>query len=325
MAKIKYKFNPETLTYHRIERSLKSKLMRVFYSLVSALFFAVAGVFIYNSFFDSPKEKILKRENKMLIFQYEELDKKVNEMENVLSQLQYRDDNIYRSLFEVEPIPETVRKAGFGGSNKYEELENLEHSELIIHTSKHIDQIMKQIYVQSKSFDEIVNLAKNKEKWLKSMPAVLPILIKDKFKITSHFGVRYDPVYRNVKKMHEGIDLNCATGTNVRATGDGVVIEANFSNRGYGNEIIIDHGFGYTTRYAHLSKIIAKKGQKVSRGEIIGKVGSTGKSVGPHLHYEVRKNGKAINPINFFYLDLSPEEYDQMIEMSAEEGGIALD
>ncbi len=325
MAKIKYKFNPETLTYHRIQRSIKSKLFRIFYSLLTAFFFAIIGIVIYNIFFDSPKEKILRRENRMLVFQYNELEQKINEMEKVLSELQYRDDNIYRTLFEVEPIPETVRRAGMGGTSKYEELENFEHSDLIIHTSKRIDQLMKQLYIQSKSFDEIVELAKNKEMWLKSMPAVLPILIKDKFKITSHFGIRYDPVYRNIKKMHEGIDFNCVIGTNVRTTGDGVVKEANYSNRGYGNEIIIDHGFGYSTRYAHLSKILVKPGQKVVRGEIIGKVGTTGKSIGPHLHYEVRKNGKAINPINFFYLDLSPEEYDQMIEASAQEGGIASD
>jgi len=325
MSKIKYKFNPETLTYHLVERSLKSKILRLLYSIISFLFFAIVGAFLYSTFFDSPKEKILKRENKMLVFQYQELEKKLKDIEKILAELQYRDDNIYRSLFEVEPIPESVRKGGIGGAKKYEELENLEHSDLIIHTSKHIDQIMKQIYIQSKSFDEIVYLAKNKEKWLKSMPAILPILIRDKFKITSHFGIRYDPVYRNIKKMHEGIDFSCATGTNVRTTGDGVVVEANFSRGGYGKEVIIDHGFGYKTRYAHLSKILVKKGQKVLRGEIIGKVGSTGKSVGPHLHYEVRKNNKAINPINFFYLDLSPEEYDKMVELSAQEGGIALD
>ena len=280
---------------------------------------------LYNLFFDSPKEKILKRENKLLLFQYQELNKKIAEIEKILSELQYRDDNIYRTLFEVEPIPESIRKSGIGGSKKFEELENLEHSELIISTSRKIDQLTKQVYIQSKSFDEIVFLAKNKEKWLRSIPAILPILIKDNFKITSHFGIRYDPIYRNVKKMHEGIDFSCATGTNVRATGEGIVIETNRSNRGYGNEVIINHGFGYTTHYAHLSKILVKVGQKVKRGEIIGKVGSTGKSVGPHLHYEVRKNNRPLNPINFFYLDLSPEQYDEMIEASAQEGGIALD
>ncbi len=325
MSKIKYKFNPETLTYQRIEKTLKSKLLRFFYSLLSAVFFAIVGIVIYTMFFDSPKEKILKRENRILLFQYQELNKKMSEIENILAELQYRDDNIYRTIFEVEPIPDNVRKGGIGGAKRYEELENLQHAELIINTAKKIDNLSKQVYIQSRSFDEIVYLAKNKEKWLRSIPAILPILIKDKFKITSHFGIRYDPVYRNVTKMHEGIDFTCAIGTNVRATGDGIVAEVNYSNRGYGNEIIIDHGFGYKTRYAHLSKIVVRKGQKITRGEIIGKVGSTGKSVGPHLHYEVIKNNKPINPINFFYLDLSPEEYDKMIEASAQKGGIALD
>lgn len=325
MSKVKYKFNPDTLTYQRIEKSFKSKLFKILYSIISAFFFAIIGIVVYNLLFDSPKEKILKRENKLLLFQYQELNKKVAEIENILAELQYRDDNIYRTLFEVEPISDNIRKAGIGGSKKYEELENLPHSELIIGTSKKIDHLMKQVYIQSKSFDEIVYLAKNKEKWLRSVPAILPILNKDKFKIVSHFGMRYDPVYRNVKKMHEGIDFSCAVGTNVRATGDGIIAEVNYSNRGYGNEVIIDHGFGYKTRYAHLSKITVRKGQKVNRGEVLGKVGSTGKSVGPHLHYEVLKNNRPLNPINFFYLDLSPEEYDQMVEASAQEGGIALD
>lgn len=325
MSKIKYKFNPETLTFQRVEKNLKKRILSFLFSFIYALFFAILGAILFAYFFDSPKEKALKRENRLMLFHYKELEKKVSEMEQILAEIQYRDDNIYRTLFEVEPIPESIRKSGTGGNKKYEEYENLEHSDLIIHTAKRIDQVMKQIYIQSKSFDEIAYLTKNKEKWLQSIPAILPILIKDKFKITSYFGIRYDPVYRNIKKFHEGIDFNCSIGTNVRSTGDGVVHEINYSNRGYGNEIIIDHGFGYKTRYAHLSKILVKKGQKVKRGEIIGKVGNTGKSVGPHLHYEVLKNGKAINPINFFYLDLSPEEYDQMIELSAQEGGIALD
>ena len=184
---------------------------------------------------------------------------------------------------------------------------------------------MKQLYIQSISYDEIVRLANNKEKWLACMPAIVPLLNKDNYKLLSHFGYRYDPVYKNTVKMHEGIDLVGAVGTNIRATGDGVVRIAEISGRGYGNEIVIDHGFGYTTRYAHLSKILVHPGQKVNRGEIIGKLGSTGKSTGPHLHYEVRKNNVPLNPVNFFYQDLSPAEYDKMIELSAQEGGIALD
>ncbi len=325
MTKIKYRFNHETLSYHKIETTFKKRLLKTVPSIISAFVFGLAGIIIYTYTFDSPKERQLKRENKQLEVQYKILEKKIKQIESVLADLQYRDDNIYRTIFEVEPIPESMRNAGFGGVNRYEELEGYDNSEIVIETAKKIDKLSKQLYVQSKSFDEIVRLAKSKEKWLASMPAIVPILFKDHFKFLSHFGTRYDPVYKNTVKMHEGIDLAGAMGTNVRSTGDGVVKIAESSRGGYGNQIIIDHGFGYTSRYAHLSKIIVSPGQKVKRGEIIGKLGSTGKSTGPHLHYEVRKNKIALNPVNFFYLDLSPTEYDKMIEMSAQEGGVALD
>lgn len=325
MSKIKYRFNPETLSYHKIEIGIRKKLIRLLPSVISAFVFALAGIIIYTYTFDSPKERQLKRENRQLAVQYEILLKKINQSENVLADLKYRDDNIYRTIFEAEPIPESMRNAGFGGANRYEDLEGYDNSELVISTSKRLDKLMKQITIQSKSYDEIVKLAKNKEKWLACMPAIVPILNKDHYKFLSHFGTRYDPVYKNTVKMHEGIDLAGATGTNIRASGNGVVKSAEYSKGGYGNEIIIDHGFGYTTRYAHLSKILVRAGQTITRGEVIGKLGSTGKSTGPHLHYEVRKNKIALNPIHFFYQDLSPAEYDKMIELSAQEGGIALD
>lgn len=325
MTKIKYRFNHETLSYHKIETTFKKRLLKTIPSIISAFVFGLAGIIIYTYTFDSPKERQLKRENKQLEVQYKIIGEKIKQIENVLADLQYRDDNIYRTIFEVEPIPESMRNAGFGGVNRYEELEGYDNSELVIETAKRIDKLSKQLYVQSKSFDEIVRLAKSKEKWLASMPAIVPILIKDHYKFLSHFGTRFDPVYKNTIKMHEGIDLAGATGTNVRSTGDGVVKVAENSGGGYGNEILVDHGFGYTSRYAHLSKILVSPGQKVRRGEIIGKLGSTGKSTGPHLHYEVRKNNLPLNPVNFFYLDLSPAEYDKMIEMSAQEGGVALD
>lgn len=325
MPKIKYRFNPETLSYHKIETTLKKRLIKTLPSVISAFVFGLAGIVIFTYTFDSPKERQLKRENKQLEFRYTLLEKKIQQIENVLSDLQFRDDNIYRTIFEVEPIPETMRSAGFGGMNRYEELEGYDNSELVINTSKRIDKLMKQLYVQSKSFDEIVRLAKSKEKWLASMPAIVPILFKDHYKLLSHFGSRYDPVYKNTVKMHEGIDLAGSIGTNVRSSGNGTVKVAEYTSGGYGNEIVVDHGFGYTTRYAHLSKILVIPGQTVRRGEIIGKLGSTGKSTGPHLHYEVRKNNVPVNPVNFFYLDMSPAEYDKMIEMSAQEGGIALD
>lgn len=325
MSKIKYRFNSETLSYHKIETSLKKRFLKIIPPIISAFVFGLAGIVIYTYTVDSPKERQLKRENKQLEIQYKILEKKIQQIESVLSDLQYRDDNIYRTIFEAEPIPETMRNAGFGGVNRYDELEGYDNSELVINTAKRIDKLMKQLYVQSKSFDEIVRLAKSKEKWLASMPAIVPILFKDHYKLLSHFGARYDPVYKNTVKMHEGIDLAGAVGTNIRATGDGVIEVAEYTSGGYGNEIIVNHGFGYTTRYAHLSKVLVHSGQNVRRGEIIGKLGSTGKSTGPHLHYEVRKNNVPLNPVNFFYQDLSPAEYDKMIELSAQEGGIALD
>jgi murein DD-endopeptidase MepM/ murein hydrolase activator NlpD len=218
-----------------------------------------------------------------------------------------------------------MRNAGIGGVNRYKELEGYDYSELVMLTSKKLDRLMKQVVVQSKSFDEVVRLARDKEKWLACIPAIQPILNKELNALTSHFGYRFDPVYKGTTKMHEGIDLTASVGTDVYATGDGVVKDVEFSGRGYGNQITINHGYGYTTRYAHLSRIDIQPGQKIKRGDIIGGVGNTGKSVGPHLHYEVRKNGTPLNPVNFFYQDLSPEEYDRMIEMSAQEGGQALD
>lgn len=325
MSKIKYRFNPDTLTYQRIEEGFFRKLLRFLPHIGLYLVIGALSIFIYASLVDSPKERMLKRENRQLVFQYELLNNKIADIEQVLKDISYRDDNIYRTIFEAEPIPKTMREAGIGGVNRYDELEGYESSEIVVNTSRRIDKIMKQLYIQSKSFDYVVDLAINKEKWLQSMPAIQPILNKDLTKISSYFGIRYDPVYKGVKKMHEGIDFTAPLGTDIYATGNGTVIEVDNSHRGYGNMIVIDHGFGYSSAYAHCSKTLVRPGQKVKRGDIIGKVGSTGKSVGPHLHYEVRKNGRAVNPIHYFFQDLSPEEYDRMVELSSQEGGVAME
>jgi len=325
MAKIKYRFNPETLTYQRIDISFKKRLIRFLPQLAFYIVIGAVSILMFSYFVDSPKERKLKRENRQLVFQYELINNKIADIELVLKDIQFRDDNIYRTIFEAEPVPSTVRNAGIGGVNRYEDLKGFNNSEIVINTSKKLDKITKQLYVQSQSFDYIIHLAKNKEKWLASIPAIQPILNKDLTRISSYFGIRYDPVYKGIKKMHEGIDFTAPVGTDIRATGEGTVKIIENSRRGYGNMIVIDHGFGYTTVYAHLSKILVKKGQKIKRGEIIGKVGNTGKSVGPHLHYEVRRNGRAINPIHYFFQDLSPEEYDLMIELSAQEGGQSMD
>jgi murein DD-endopeptidase MepM/ murein hydrolase activator NlpD len=270
---------------------------------------------IFYQFFDSPKEKRLKLEIQNLTSQYEVINNDMQQVETVLDEIQERDDNIYRVIFEADPIPTSIRKQGFGGVNRYEKLLGLSNSELMINTSKKIDQLTKQLYLQSKSFDEVIGLAKNKSNMLASIPAIQPVANKDLKRMASGYGYRIHPIYKT-RKMHYGMDFSAKTGTEIYATGDGIVSKIKRSKRGYGNYVKINHGFGYETLYAHMSKYIVKRGQKVKRGEVIGYVGNSGISTAPHLHYEVRKDNKKINPMNFYYNDLSPEEYEKMLEIS---------
>jgi murein DD-endopeptidase MepM/ murein hydrolase activator NlpD len=270
---------------------------------------------IFYQFFDSPKEKRLKLEIQNLTSQYEVINNDMQQVETVLDEIQDRDDNIYRVIFEADPIPTSIRKQGFGGVNRYEKLLGLSNSELMINTSKKIDQLTKQLYLQSKSFDEVIDLAKNKSNMLASIPAIQPVANKDLKRMASGYGYRIHPIYKT-RKMHYGMDFSAKTGTEIYATGDGIVSKIKRSKRGYGNYVKINHGFGYETLYAHMSKYIVKRGQKVKRGEVIGYVGNSGISTAPHLHYEVRKDNKKINPMNFYYNDLNPEEYEKMLEIS---------
>lgn len=240
----------------------------------------------------------------------------LNEMENILSDVQKRDDNIYRSIFEAEPYPHHKRGLGTGGNpTKYDKYKNIAHSDLVIDIAKKIEIVEKKLVAQSRSYDEVVELIKTKVEMLHSIPSIQPISNADLTRMASGFGMRMHPIYK-IMKLHAGLDLTAKTGTDIYAAGDGVVEKADWMS-GYGQIVIIDHGFGYKTRYAHCSKYNVKEGQKVKRGDIIAFVGNTGSSVGAHLHYEVRKNGKAINPINFFFNDLSPEEYEKVIELSS--------
>lgn len=324
--KIKYKFNHELLSYDVVRMTLGKKLLGFLPFVLSSIVLAfILYFFVFSVVFDSPKERKLKRELNQMLAQYDVLNREMQQAKDVLKDIQFRDDNIYRTIFEADPISPSVRNAGFGGVNRYSDLAGYEYSDIVIESKEKLDILLKQLYVQSKSYDEVSELAMNKEKYLRCVPAIQPILNKDLTRIASYFGWRNDPVYKGTKKMHEGIDFSAQLGTDVFSTGDGVVEEVKYSRRGYGNQIIINHGFGYKSRYAHLYAIDVKEGQQIQRGEIIGRVGNTGKSVGPHLHYEVLKNNKAVDPINYFYQDLSPEEYDAMIEMSAQEGGQALE
>jgi len=317
MGKEKYYFNPTTLSYQKARRSLSKKIGNLVIFLVVALAFAVAVLFITYNIFDSPKEKVLKREMAQMKFQYEVLNDRLDQIVNVMNDIQDRDDNIYRVIFEAEPVSEDARRAGFGGADRYAKLDGYKNSDILIETTKKIDRITSQLVVQSKSFDDVFEMARNKTEYLASTPAIQPISNKDLKRLSSYYGYRMDPFYK-VMKFHEGVDFSAPIGTEIYSTGDGVVKAVKNSKRGYGNNILVDHGFGYQTFYAHCDKILVKKGQHVKRGQIIGKVGNTGKSTAPHLHYEVRKSNRAIDPINYFFNDLTPEQYEKVIIMSAQ-------
>lgn len=319
MAKHNYKFNPESLSYVKVKRSTKQKLVNFLTYFLASVVLALVYWIVYYSFFDSPKEKGLKRQISELKLNYELVQKDLVKMEAVLDDLQERDDKIYRTIFETEPIHTSVREAGVGGINSYQSLEDLENAEIVINVKKNLDKIMKKIYVQSVSYDEIIDLAKGKKDMLASIPAIQPISNKDLKRTASGWGYRIHPIYK-IRKFHFGMDFTAPTGTEIYATGDGIVSEVQSQRRGYGNKVVIDHGFGYKTLYAHMNTFNVRKGQKVKRGDVIGFVGNTGLSTAPHLHYEVSLNGKKVNPVNYYFEDLSPEEYENMIEISLKSG-----
>lgn len=320
MSKVKYYYDSEALAYKKIERKWRHKLWVSFLSLVGVFLAGFLLLVIYLNIpgLETPKEKRLARELSNMELQYEILNHKMAQVEKVLADIEERDDNIYRVYFEANPIPDEQRLAGFGGVNRYRNLEGYDHSKLIIETSKRLDILTKQVVVQSRSLDEIVRLAKDKEDLLTSVPAIMPVRREDLKRMASGYGWRTDP-FTKVRKFHPGMDFSAPAGTPVYAPGDGVVTRADNRVSGYGNHIRIDHGFGYTTLYGHLHKYNVRRGQKVKRGDLIGFVGNTGRSTGPHLHYEILKDGKRINPINFYYGHLTSAEFDEILKQSQHE------
>ncbi|HBK71670.1 MAG TPA: peptidase M23 [Flavobacteriaceae bacterium] len=319
MAKVKYYYDSDTLSYRKIELRKRDKFKKILTFVLGAISVGLLFTFIAFQFVESPKEKAQKRELENMQLSYGLLDKKMNQIEEVLEGIQHRDNDIYRLYFEASPIPNEQRKAGFGGVNRYKSLEGFENSEMIIDVTKNMDILSKQLYIQSKSLDEIIRLAEDKEKLLASIPAIQPIRNEDLTRMASGYGWRSDP-FTKARKMHKGMDFTAPTGTPIYASGNGVIHRADSRASGFGNHIEIDHGYGYKTIYAHLSKYNVKKGQKVKRGDLIGFVGNTGRSSGPHLHYEVHKNGKPINPINFYYGNLTPDEFEEMLKIATQEG-----
>lgn len=274
---------------------------------------------IFAAFFDSPKEKALEREVQQLTIQYDLINREMGNVENVLEDLQKTDDNLYRTIFEAEPIPATLREGGVGGVNRYKSLEGYRNSNLVIETANRLDKIRKKVYVQSKSFDDLIIFARNKEDMLRSVPAIIPISGKDMTRIASGFGLRIHPIYKIIK-FHYGMDFTAPAGTDVYASGNGVVASVQSSQRGLGKNIVIDHGYGYTSTYAHLSNFNVRVGQKVQRGDVIGYVGNTGTSIANHLHYEIKLNGENVDPVNYYFEDLSPTEYERVIEIASKTG-----
>jgi len=318
MSKVKYYYDAETLSYRKIKRKKRRTFKYILVFLTAAGLFGFLTVFLAGQFFESPKEKAIKRELANMQFQYELLNIKMDEVEAVLANIQDRDNNIYRLYFEVNPIPEEQRRAGFGGVNRYKNLEGFDNSKLIIKSNKRIDILQKQIVVQSKSLDEIKILAEEKEKLLEAIPAIQPLRNEDLKKMASGFGYRSDP-FTKVRKFHKGMDFTAPRGTPIYASGDGVITRADGKSSGYGKHIRIDHGYGYMSLYAHLYKYNVKKNQKVKRGDLIGFVGSTGRSEAPHLHYEIMKDGHRINPINFYYGSLSALEFNELLKRASVE------
>ena len=320
----KYVFNPKTLNYDSFKESIGSKVGRVVIFVLTTFVLALVMVALIFYFFGSPKEKMQAREIEYLKLQYQILDDKIEDMEILLEDMQQRDNNVYRMIFEAEPIPSAVRKSGFMMADRYEKLYGYKNTDLVVGVAQKLDGIASQLYYQSKSYDELFKMARNKAQMMTCIPAIIPLKENEIRQISSNFGYRTDPIYK-VAKFHSGIDMAAPPGTEVFATGDGVVEMVETNYWGYGNLIRINHGYGYKTQYAHLSQFATQKGQKVKRGQLIGYVGSTGKATGPHLHYEVLKNDEPVDPIHFFFNDLTPDEYETILEQATTTPSLTMD
>ncbi len=318
MSKVKYYYDSDTLSYRKIEQKKGRKFGLAIIGLVGCFLAGFILLLIYLNIpqLETPKEKAYRRELENMMLQYDLMNKQLKRDHAVLDEIAERDDNIYRLYFGAPPIPKEVRNAGFGGVNRYKGLEGYDNSEIIIESQKQIDKLTKQIAVQSISLDEIKELAEKKEELLSTIPAIQPIKNADMKRMASGYGWRSDP-FTKARKFHYGMDFSAETGTPIYASGNGTVTRADANSTGYGNHVRIDHGFNYVSLYAHLSKYNVKKGQKVKRGDIIGYVGSTGRSVAPHLHYEIFKDGDRINPRNFYYGSLTSEEFNEMLKASS--------
>lgn len=320
MSKTKYYFDSDNLEFVPIKNTLGNRIYRLSLFLISSVIFgAFITVILFNTdFVNTPQEIVQEREIDNYELQLKVLNKKLEQVESTLANIEKRDNNLYRAYFEASPIPEDQRKAGFGGINRYDYLEGFESSDLIVNTTERLDILTKELVIQSKSLDEIELLAKNKESLLSSIPSIQPVNSSALRRMASGYGYRIDP-FTKARRMHFGMDFSAPRGTKIYATGDGTVSRADSRAAGFGKHVRIDHGFGYVTIYAHMDSFLVVKGDKIKRGDLIGYVGSSGRSVAPHLHYEIVKDGVKINPINFYSGSLSPAEFEELVKIASQE------
>ncbi len=313
MKKIKYYYNTHTLRYEKLVTPFRVKLLRIFSFLAMALVTsAIISVFAFR-FIGSPAEKLLQAENERLKYRYQDMDKEVEGLQQQMKELEHRDNTVYRTIFEANPIPDSARAENMERQQEIAKVERIREDELVSSIQASLNTLSNRITSQKKSYKELAILVKNKEQILSATPAIQPVSNQDLNRIASGFGYRIDPIYKT-PKMHAGLDFSAPQGTPIYATADGTVKTTGYSDVGYGNHVVVNHGFGYETLYGHMVRIKARARQKIKRGEVIGYVGSTGKSTGPHLHYEVHKNGQKLDPVYFFYNDLTPSQFNELLK-----------
>jgi murein DD-endopeptidase MepM/ murein hydrolase activator NlpD len=320
MARIKYYYDTETCKYERVRTKKSDVILNALGIMMLTLLMGAGLLYLYSSYFESPKELILRNEVKELEFYYGKLNSDVEKLSTILNNIENRDDNIYRVVLGAEPIEKSVRDAGVGGADRYADIreKDIQHDDLVIGLHEKVDKLRRKLYIESKSQDEVVTMADNKVKMLAAIPAIQPIANKQLIALASGFGYRIHPVYK-VKKMHSGIDFAAEIGTPIYATADGKVAVVDVKFSGYGKMVEVDHGFGYRSRYAHMHEFAVRPGQNLKRGDLIGYVGNTGMSTAPHLHYEVLINGEQVNPVHYFFNDLSASEYEKILELASTE------
>lgn len=323
MRNVYYKYSEKSKTYIRVYPNLRSRLLTYLRNALLFVLLGVSGYFVTLLILGTPESvDDLRSENARLQSQYAVLSQRLDEAMGVMEDIRERDDNLYRVMFMAEPVSNDIRNVNYASTNRYEAYEDMDNAELVIATTQKMDQLSRQLYIQSKSFDEVVDFYRNHEDMLVHLPAIQPVANKDLKRTASGYGYRIHPIYQT-RIFHKGMDFACDIGTPVYATADGVVKNARYE-RGYGYIVTIDHGYGYETRYAHLKSMNVKRGQHVVRGETIALSGNSGRSTGPHVHYEVLLRGNPVNPAYYYFMDLDAEQYDEMIRL-AENHGKVLD